>query len=69
MEGLPAEDTHPPDMTVIIDRFSPRFTPHLTHRQEASEGASCPPDRVALGQELLPGKWIATSRASAPGVK
>jgi hypothetical protein len=23
--------------------FLPRFTPHLTHRQEAPKGASCPP--------------------------
>ena len=25
--------------------FLPRFTPHLTHRQEAPKGASCPPRR------------------------
>jgi hypothetical protein len=27
----------------ITKRFLPRFTPHLTHRQEAPKGASCPP--------------------------
>jgi hypothetical protein len=45
-------DTPPPDVTIITDRFSPRFTPHLTHRQEASEGASCPPRRAALGKQV-----------------
>lgn len=49
---LVAADIHPPDMTAITDRFSPRFIPHLTHRQEASEGASCPPRRVALGNRF-----------------
>ena len=28
---------------IITKRFPPRFTPHLTHRQEAPKGASCPP--------------------------
>jgi len=42
-EGLPAAATHRLAMTIITNRFSPRFTPYLTHRQEASDGASCPP--------------------------
>jgi hypothetical protein len=29
--------------TVTTKRFPPRFTPHLTHRQEAPQGASCTP--------------------------
>ena len=29
--------------TITTKRFPPRFTPHLTHRQEAPKGASCPP--------------------------
>ena len=41
-----------PDMTITTDRFSPRFTSHLTHRQEASEGASCPPRQVGLGEQI-----------------
>ena len=32
--------------TVTTKRFPPRFTPHLTHRQEAPKGASCPPRTV-----------------------
>ena len=32
-----------PDTAATTNRFSPRFTPHLTHRQEAPQGASCPP--------------------------
>ena len=35
--ALPVADT------VTTKRFPPRFTPHLTHRQEAPQGASCPP--------------------------
>jgi hypothetical protein len=30
-------------VTVTAKKFIPRFTPHLTHRQEAPKGASCPP--------------------------
>ena len=29
--------------TITTKGFPPRFTPHLTHRQEAPKGASCPP--------------------------
>jgi hypothetical protein len=29
--------------TITTKGFLPRFTPHLTHRQEAPKGASCPP--------------------------
>jgi hypothetical protein len=47
--GLQTMGIRHPDMTIITDRFSPRFTSHLTHRQEASEGASCPPRKVGLG--------------------
>jgi hypothetical protein len=33
-----------PAATAAITKiFLPRFTPHLTHRQEAPKGASCPP--------------------------
>jgi hypothetical protein len=36
MAALPVADT------VTTKRFPPRFTPLLTHRQEAPKGASCP---------------------------
>jgi hypothetical protein len=29
--------------TITTKGFLPRFTPHLTHRQEVPKGASCPP--------------------------
>lgn len=35
--ALPVADT------ITAKKFPPRFTPYLTHRQEAPKGASCPP--------------------------
>jgi hypothetical protein len=63
--------TRPPGMTIITDRFSPRFTSHLTHRQEASEGASCPPRRVALRvkEQIRKDMLLRTVKLSDQGVE
>jgi hypothetical protein len=53
-----------PGMTIITDRFSPRFTPHLTHRQEASEGASCTPWQVGLGEQISQDVLVNATRLS-----
>jgi hypothetical protein len=62
-------DIRPPDMTIITDRFSPRFTPHLTHRQEASEEASCTPWRVAPGKQIRLDVLLRTAKLSDLGVE
>ena len=56
--GLQTMGIRHPDMTIITDRFSPRFTSHLTHRQEASEGASCPPRRAGVGSRFRKMCWL-----------
>jgi hypothetical protein len=38
--ALPVADT------ITTKKFPPRFTPYLTHRQEAPKGASCPPSNT-----------------------
>ena len=68
-EVLLVADTLPPGMTVATNRFSPRFTPNLTHRQEASEGASCPPRRVAPGKAISQAVMVATAKDSDLGVE
>ena len=40
MAALPVADT------ITTKKFPPRFTPLLTHRQEAPKGASCPPRAI-----------------------
>ena len=55
-------DIHPPGMTAITDRFSPRFTSHLTHRREASKGASCPPRRVTRRKRFRKMRWLPQPR-------
>ena len=58
-----------PDMTTVTDRFSPRFTSHLTHRQEASDGASCPPRHVGLGKQFRQDLLLRTVKLSDLGVE
>ena len=67
--GLLTMDTLHLGMTIITDRFSPRFTSHLTHRQEASEGASCPPRRVGVGEEISQDVLVDTTKLSDLGVE
>jgi hypothetical protein len=39
---------------ITTKRFLPRFTPLLTHRQEAPKGASCPPEHQGgKGERIL----------------
>ena len=42
-EEIPADPmaARPAVDIAITNKFPPRFTPHLTHRQEAPQGASC----------------------------
>jgi hypothetical protein len=67
--ALQVADTLRPGMTIITDRFSPRFTSHLTHRQEASEGASCPPKRVGAREQIRQDVLLRTVKLSDLGVE